>query len=243
MTPVSIASTAVDCSMPFPGASGRGLRIAVIDSGVNAGHPHVCAPTTKVPFGANGEGLGEDLLGHGTAVMAAIQEKAPEAEYFAVQIFSTSLRATTPRLLEAIDWTIDNRIDVVNLSLGTANAGYRLDFETRLKRAQAAGVLLVSAWHEGEQPMLPGSLPGVTGVDVDWSLDRHQFRVGPDSPLFASGYPRPLAGRPVTRNLYGISFAVANVTGILARALEMFPGQSLPQLKTILRDEANRLGL
>lgn len=35
----------------------------------------------------------------------------------------------------------------------------------------------------------------------------------------ASGYPRPIPGVPPERNLKGISFAVANVTGVLARAM------------------------
>jgi Subtilase family len=242
MTAFSVAPSVVDGSMVFPGCLGRGLRIAVIDSGVNAGHAHICTLATNVAFGSDGEAPGEDRLGHGTAVMAAIQEKAPGAEYFALQIFSDSLRATTPRLMEAIDWTIRNRIDLVNLSLGTPKLEFQADFETLVKRAQAAGLLLVSAWRAGEQRMLPGCLSGVVGVDVDWNLDRHQFRVTPGAPLLASGYPRPLPGRHVTRNLYGISFAVANATGILARALELCPDRSLPRLYEVLLNEARRLG-
>ncbi|HUI77120.1 MAG TPA: S8 family serine peptidase [Bryobacteraceae bacterium] len=242
MIPVSSAISAPS-RLPFPSATGRGLRIAVVDSGIHAGHPHISAPTAKVLFGdANGDAGGEDRLGHGTAVMAAIQEKAPAAQYFSLQLFSNSLRTTTPRLLEAIGWAIDNRMDLVNLSLGTANLECRADFEDVIARAQSAGVLLVSAWRAGEQLVLPGALPGVIGVDVAWDLERHQYRAPASAgPFFASGFPRPLPDRPVSRNLFGISFAVANLSGIAARALEGLDRRSLSSLRECLAMETHRL--
>src|ERR1700744_2674998 len=87
-------------------AKGRGVRVAVIDSGVHAAHSHignVAGGVSIRPDGALDEGVYPDLLGHGTAVMAAIQEKAPEADYFAVRVFQTSLRTTASCLLRAID--------------------------------------------------------------------------------------------------------------------------------------------
>src|SRR5271169_262875 len=92
---------------PFPSRSGRGVRIAVIDSGVHANHPHIVSVAGGLsvrPGGEMEEGAYTDLLGHGTAVMAAIQEKAPEAQYFAVKVFHSSLRTTSDCLLTAIEW-------------------------------------------------------------------------------------------------------------------------------------------
>lgn len=244
MTPVIPAPSGIDSPMPFPAASGRGLRIAVIDSGVNADHPHICAVPEGILFGSEVTDRScNDFLGHGTAVMAAIQEKAPAAEYYALKLFSHSLRTTTARLMEALDWTIRHGMDLVNLSLGTPNLEYRLDLQALVERAQAAGVVLVSADQAGEQPVLPGMLAGVIGVDVDWELARHQYRggVSPGPCFFASGYPRPLPGRPLGRNLHGISFAVANLTGILARALEGSANRSFDFICGALMDEARRL--
>jgi len=65
------------------GVMGYGLKIAVIDTGVNASHPHICAPTHGIVFDKEEtESSCEDVLGHGTAVTAAIQEKAPQADYY-----------------------------------------------------------------------------------------------------------------------------------------------------------------
>src|ERR1700730_17247702 len=106
------------------------MRIAVIDSAVNPRHPHITSLAGGVSIGREGSVL--DTLGHGTAVMAAIQEKAPDNEYFAVKLFHDELRATTDELLEALEWTVVNKMDLVNLSLGTRSAKRTADFEKLL---------------------------------------------------------------------------------------------------------------
>jgi subtilisin family serine protease len=93
------------------------VRVAVIDSGVHASHPHIRGVAGGVTIG---EELDEknytDVIGHGTAV---IKEKAPDAEYFAVRVFYSSLRTTVDLMLRAIEWSIAHKVDAINLSLGT----------------------------------------------------------------------------------------------------------------------------
>src|SRR5262249_49483345 len=143
--------------LPFPLRSGRGVRIAVIDSGVNARHPHIlnlAGGISILPSGIE-EGACIDMLGHGTAVMAAIQEKAPQAEYFAVKVFHSALRTSVECLLAAIEWAIEQRMDVVNLSLGTRNLDHAARFEPVISKAVKNGVLLVAAYETESQPCLP----------------------------------------------------------------------------------------
>ena len=65
--------------------------------------------------------------------------------------------------------------------------------------------------------------------------------VAPDGSVFvASAYPRDIPGVPRERNLNGISFAVANMTGFVARAKEMARTASVAQLKRLLVEEATR---
>jgi hypothetical protein len=169
--------------------------------------------------------------------MAAIQEKAPQAEYFAVQVFHDSLRSTAPALLRAIEWSVEQRMDIVNLSLGTLNAGYADQFRRMVEEALAASVLLVSAREMAGQPCFPGCLPGVLGVSLDETCDRNRYRVRETADgiaFLASGYPRPAPGIPKERNLQGISFAVANMSGFAARALEGLEVRSVEGLRHAL---------
>ena len=139
-------------SESFAGRTGKGVRVAVIDSGVHAAHPHIGGVAGGVTIG---EELDEknytDIIGHGTAVMAAIKEKAPDAEYFAVRVFYSSLRTTVDLLLRAIEWSIANRIDVINLSLGTTNPAHRERFAPVIARAAGKrpdpGIRARCGWH------------------------------------------------------------------------------------------------
>jgi hypothetical protein len=215
------------------------LSIAVIDSGVNLNHPHICAPTQGILLDNSLHDSFEDTVGHGTAVMAAIQEKVPNAEYFAVKLFGNRLRTSSVQLMQAIEWAIDRGVSIVNLSLGTPNFEYCSEMQVLVHRAQAAGVLLVAARNAGRtHPVLPGSLDGVISVDVDWMLPRDRFRVA-DGVFFASGFPRSLPGVPATRNLQGISFAVANMTAFVARACGTTSSCSLQTIREALIAEAS----
>lgn len=211
------------------------MRIAVIDSGVNRRHPHIVNLAGGIsvrPGRQIEEGACTDVLGHGTAVMAAIQAKAPQAQYFAVKVFHSSLRTSADCLLTAIDWAIDQRMDVVNLSLGTRNPDHRPRFEAAIAKAAKSAVLLVAAREADGQVCLPGGLPGVFGVGLDWEMPGHLYRAEETHEglvYFTSGYPRSLPGVPRERNLHGISFAVANMTGFVARACEEIEATVVPR--------------
>jgi len=228
---------------PFAGFTGRGVRVAVIDSGVHAAHPHIGGVAGGVTIGADIDENGyTDVIGHGTAVMAAIKEKAPDAEYFAVRVFYSSLRTTVDLLLRGIEWSIANRIDVINLSLGTTNPAHRERFAPVIARALEKGPVLVSERDVDGTPALPGSMPGVVGVDLDWDCPREAYyctACGGGPAITASGYPRSLPGVPRARNLHGISFAVANATGFVVRACETLECRSYENVWAALAANAN----
>lgn len=208
----------------YPGVTGRGVRVAVIDSGVHPSHPHVGAVSQGVAIGPVGQQLADtvDRLGHGTAVAGAIRDHAPEAEILPVKVFDRELRATAEALEAAIDWAVGAAVDVINLSLGTANPAHEGRLRAAVDRAVANGVTLVAAGPDGGVRWLPGSLPGTLPVLLDWACPREAVRVSVDGPVTthrlivsASGFPRPIPGVPPERNLKGVSFAVANATGLL----------------------------
>ena len=237
---------------PFSGATGKGIRVAVIDSGVNSRHPHISSVAGGVsvtPACAVEPQDYTDLLGHGTAVMAAIQEKAPDADYYAVRVFHTALRTSAASLLCALDWCVEQKMDVVNLSLGTPNPIHAEKFREAADEAARKGTLLVAAREADGQPCYPGCLPYVFGVGLDWDCPRHQFGYlvnGDAIVLRASGYPRPAPGVPVRRNLHGISFAVANMSGFIARACEAASHNSQINRHLLIREmlarEAGKYG-
>lgn len=203
---------------------GSEVKVAIIDSGVHATHPHVQGVAGGIAIDDRGQPHADyvDRLGHGTAVAAAIREKAPHAELWAVKVFDRQLSATGPALVAALKWARNARVDLVNLSLGTANTEYEPALATEVRAARDAGLVIVAAGPQPNQRWLPGALSGVVRVVVDMSIPRDTCAasVGADGEITiaASGYPRPIPGIPPERNLKGLSFAVANATGLLAQA-------------------------
>jgi|TARA_B100000315_G_scaffold57573_1_gene51848 subtilisin family serine protease len=221
----------------------QAVRVAVVDSGVHAEHPHVGGVAGGVGIAADGAEHPDfvDRLGHGTAVTAAIREKAPASEIFTVKVFDRELSSSVEALVAAIDWAARNGARVVNLSLGTANAAHADALHSAVRQAAERGAVVVAAAADGATRWLPGSLPGVVPVAVDWDCPREAYRWGrrDGAVIFAaSGFPRPIPGVPPSRNLQGTSFAVANLTGCLVRALEGRGPASFDETLAVLTDDA-----
>ena len=201
------------------------MTIAILDSGIHAAHPHLVGADVA-PGKSFTEESDDDLdrIGHGTAVAAAIHEKAPEARLIPVKLFHRHLTTNAETLARAIEWAASAGASLVNLSLGTANATHRDRLTTAVRAAADRGVLVVAARETNGVPWLPGSLDDVFGVVADAECDRDELVVsqaeGGRLTAAASIYPRPIPDLPRERNLSGISFAVATATAFLARALE-----------------------
>jgi subtilisin family serine protease len=208
----------------MPG-TGRGIRVAIVDSGVVAGHPHLGSVAGGIGIDDEGAMSGDfaDHLGHGTAVTAAISEKAPEARLYAVRVFGSSLATNIKSIVAAIDWAVRHRMHLINLSLGTSQPRHEQALRDAVDHATSAGVLIVAARDEGETRCFPGSLPGVVSVRADGSCPHDSFRIQrqPDALIFrASPYPHSSAALPPKSGVQGSAVAVANMTGFIARVLE-----------------------
>jgi len=143
-----------------------------------------------------------------------------------VKVFDRELATTVPTLVRAIDWATECGCRIVNLSLGTPNAFRATELAPAIQRAAERGSIIVSAYAMDERRWYPGSMGGVLGVVMDPDQPRDEVAVieleGREV-LRAAPWPRPVPGLPRERNLNGISFAVANATGVLARRLAGAP--------------------
>ncbi len=112
----------------FDGATGAGVKVAVVDSGVDAEHPRVGGIAGAVAFELDPsselgyverEGPHEDVVGHGTACAAIIRSLAPEAEIHSVRVLGANLKGRGALLHAGVAWSVEHGMHVANLSLSS----------------------------------------------------------------------------------------------------------------------------
>ena len=196
--------------------SSRPVRVGIVDSGINPRDRQVVAVEGGVGIRfrdgrVERDSSWEDLLGHGTAVAATIRGHAPAASLFSIRVFHRRLEAHMEAVLDAIDWGVEQRLDLLNLSLGCTNREKEAAFVSACARAMDLGVTVVSAAGTSVESSF-------IAVAADSELEGEEIRFEPGL-LRASPWARPRGVLPREKNFHGTSLAVAHVTGIAARLL------------------------
>jgi subtilisin family serine protease len=226
--------------------SGRGVKVGVIDSGIDASHPAVQRVERAViverdddaPDGiAFVEGPHDDLYGHGTACAGIIRSLAPEVELYSVRVLGTNLKGRALNFAYGLDWCIENGVKVVNCSLSTGNDKWAEAFWDLVDQAAYKGVLVVSAMNNERKLTIPSEFAGVFSVACAPGNDPEAVWANPKGPAEwgACGIDVdvPWLGGGML-NVTGNSFAAPVVAGHLARIAGAHPGITVWQAKTVL---------
>jgi hypothetical protein len=149
------------------GFTGKGIKVAIIDTGIDTNHPflkdHITGGYTPFGKGTSPSDY-QDHQGHGTHVAGIVRQVAPDAELLAVRVFPNEdgkgEAATLDVVAEGIRWAIDNGAKVINLSLGggSAPASFRKVFEYGASK----GVLfaMASGNDRSFDPLIPAAYAG-----------------------------------------------------------------------------------
>ena len=199
------------------------VGVALLDSGIALGHPHL----EGIVIGSAVSLLDDpdpfvDPSGHGTATAAAIHQLSPQVVFHVVRLLDVDGSCPEPRLITALARVLDLPVTLVNASLGLPAWSSGPELAAIVRQLLESGRRLVAPAASASGLVHPGAYRGVDGVVVDVNVprERPQRRTGADGrPVwFASPHPRPRPGVPRERNVQGVSFAAANVTGHLARS-------------------------
>jgi subtilisin family serine protease len=131
---------------------GQGVRVAIIDSGIDAGHPDLRAGVERsVEVRMAGgrpvmvEAPARDPAGHGTACADIIGRLAPECRLWNVRALGDDCRGSSAALLAALRWAIEQGAEVINLSLGTREPVMAEPLRQLVDAAYRKGLLIVAA--------------------------------------------------------------------------------------------------
>jgi subtilisin len=228
------------------GSTGAGVDVAVVDSGIEDGHPLVGRVDSAValslddsqPDGVRVDvGPHDDLFGHGTACGGIIRRLAPDCRLHSVRVLGDRLTGRGPVFAAGLRWALGQGFAVINLSLSTGKDDYFGLFHELADEAYFRGAALVCAVNNAPVPSYPSQYASVFSVAAHPGHDPEGFDFNPDPPveLGAPGVDVEVAWRGGgTLTATGNSFAAPHIAGLLARVLGKHAGLTPFQLKTVL---------
>lgn len=237
--------------MFWKGRTGRGVRVAVVDSGIDTEHPdlkgkvkesvEIVAEDGRLDFRLSTSG---DQAGHGTACAGIITSIAPDVELYSVKVLGPQGSGSGEMFLVGLDYAIKQRYQVINLSLGTTKREYFAAVRDLLDRAYQAGCVIVAAANNLPYPSYPSiCTSSVVSVVKRSGGDPFNFayRYGQVIEMVAPGVEvRTTWPGGGYRQLTGNSFACPYVVGMVALIKEAYPDLTPFQVKTILYSIAHR---
>ncbi|KAK4481216.1 hypothetical protein RD792_012099 [Penstemon davidsonii] len=228
------------------GYTGAKVKMAIFDTGIRANHPHF--RNIKERTNWTNEDTLNDNLGHGTFVAGVIAGQdaqclgfAPDTEIYAFRVFTDAQVSYTSWFLDAFNYAIATKMDVLNLSIGGPDY-LDLPFVEKVWEITANNIIMVSAiGNDGplygtlNNPADQSDVIGVGGIDYNdhiasfssrgmstWEIPHGYGRVKPD----VVAYGREIMGSKISRgckSLSGTSVASPVVAGIVCLLVSVIP--------------------
>ena len=248
--------------------TGRGVKVAIIDTGIDDNHPDlsVSGGASFVP----GVGPWDDDQGHGThcAGIAGARNNAsgivgvaPDCSLYAVKVLNGQGSGQLSWILAGMNWCVDNGMDVASMSLGSdvmqPDAPCTVAYQRAAERLIASGcIVIAAAGNSAPEPHpwvgRPARCPGFMAVAaVDRNRNRASFSsFGPPSLGLEEGVEIAAPGRSINSTIpgggYGVksgtSMACPHVSGGAALLKEAHPVWDPARIRARLRSTADDLG-
>jgi subtilisin len=232
------------------GATGKGVRVCVLDSGIEADHPLVGAVQQSVAVVREGDEIvvrdddEGDLCGHGTACAGIIRALAPECELASVRVLGAGFTGSGKVMLAGLEWAVEQGFDVVNMSLSTTKRESADRLRELADSAYFKRTMLVASAHNMPVESFPWRFASVISVGSHEESDPYTFYSNPSPPVefFARGLELEVAWlNGGTLRGTGNSYATPHIAGLCALVLGKHPELTPFQLKSVLHLTASNV--
>lgn len=230
-------------------ATGQGVDVAVIDTGINATHPALInnvrtaykvhrTESDSMSVQSLGELVENDKYNHGTGVAYCLTKIAPNAMLTDIKVLE-SYTTTGGHIIEALKFALDNDFKLINLSMTTQQEKWRQPLFELFERAYEQEAIVVCSQDNISPKFLPANLSSVIGVTRHDEDDIYKFIYERRSliEVKALGTNIEVASYDGTYHLVtGTSYATPFVTGLIALMLEQNPDLTTYDVKSLLKN-------
>ncbi|MFJ3894734.1 S8 family peptidase [Streptomyces sp. NPDC090083] len=240
---IPVAAGETPAPAALAGATGHGVRVCVVDSGIEGGHPRIGPVDGSWVVVKDADGLRvertgpDDPCGHGTACASIVRKVAPDCELHSVRVLGERFSGTGDILLEGLRWAVRQGFDLINMSLSTTRTRFAEDLHALTDEAYFNGSVIVAAAHNSPVESFPWRFASVISVGSHGEDDSglHLYNPRPPVEFFAPGQNVEVGwlGGSTIRTT-GNSFATPYITGLCARLLSASPRMTPFQLKSAL---------
>jgi subtilisin len=227
----------------FGGATGAGVRVCILDSGIEREHPLVGAVEQSVVVNVDGEQVGVteddegDVCGHGTACAGIVRSLAPECALTSVRALGAGYTGSGAALLGGLRWAVEQRFDVINMSLSTTKKQLAFVLHELADNAYFRRTMLVASAHNLPVESYPWRFSSVVSVGSHELSDPLAWFYNPSPPVefFARGVEVDVAWLGGGRlRVTGNSFATPHMAAICALIRSKHPELTALALKNVL---------
>jgi subtilisin family serine protease len=235
----------IDPEWAWGGSTGEGVRVCVLDSGVESDHPLVGEVERSIAVVADDEGYAEvidntegDVFGHGTACAGIIRSLAPDVTLGSARVLGPANQGRAALMAAGLQWAIAEGYQVINMSLSTTNRELLQLLHELTDEAYFRRTSIVASANNVAEDSYPWRFSSVISVGSHEDDDPMRFYVNPSPPVefFARGVEIDVAWRGGGQiRSSGNSFATAHLSGICALILAKHPELTPFELKSALR--------
>jgi subtilisin len=230
------------------GSTGRGVKIAVIDSGIDHDHPAVGDSVrggVSIEYDEEAENgvriepddRPSDSAGHGTACAGIIHALAPEAEIYSVRVLGKDLRGRAVQIASGLSWAMEHGMHVANGTLSASRQEYYGMFHEMANEANRRNMVLVSAVSNLPLTSSPSLYAALISVAAYEGRDPFAFYYSP-APAVEFAAPGVNVRVAWRGKQYGTctgnTFAAPHIAGIVALIRSKHPELDPFQIKTVL---------
>jgi subtilisin family serine protease len=236
----------------FGDSTGDGVRVCILDSGVDGDHPSVggLESAVVITLDENEQPIASpdeegDVSGHGTACAGIVRALAPDCSISSVRVLGASFTGSGGVLLAGLRHAIEQGYDVINMSLSTTKKPFAVVLHELADSAYFRRTVLVASAHNMPVESYPWRFSSVISVGSHEEPDPLAFFYNPSPPVefFGRGVnvEVPWSGGRTLR-VSGNSFATPHLSGICALILAKHPELTPFQLKSVLYLTASNVG-